>query len=40
MISQTVFISSRLDELEEERKKVEDGINGHCPRIDRIIYII
>lgn len=27
MISQTVFISSRLEELEEERKKVEDGIN-------------
>ena len=27
MISQTVFISSRIDELKEERKKVEDGIN-------------
>ena len=27
MTSQTVFISSRLDELEDERQKVEDGIN-------------
>ena len=27
MTSQTVFISYKLDELEEERKKVEDGIN-------------